>query len=296
MNKFRDLIVENIEESKLILVGLPYDASCSVGKGASLAPKIIRDLSGFLPPFTMDQISIEDFKIYDYGDIEITKNYHNKVEKITKLVFELNKFPLFIGGDHSVSIPIQKNFIEQSKKKGLIPVIIHIDAHPDICDVYENSKYSHACTNMRAIENGLLTSNLNLIGIRGFEKQEVEYFDNYKEINLYLASEMNEKGYEYVLDDLVNKYQDPKFACYLSYDIDANDPSFAPGTGTPEAFGLDSYKLMKLIKGIIKKLNVTAMDIVEVSPPLDVNNITSWLALKTLYEIFAVLNEKIKEK
>ena len=171
MNKFRDLIVENIEESKLILVGLPYDASCSVGKGASLAPKIIRDLSGFLPPFTMDQISIEDFKIYDYGDIEITKNYHNKVEKITKLVFELNKFPLFIGGDHSVSIPIQKNFIEQSKKKGLIPVIIHIDAHPDICDVYENSKYSHACTNMRAIENGLLTSNLNLIGIGTINKK-----------------------------------------------------------------------------------------------------------------------------
>ena len=85
------------------------------------------------------------------------------------------------------------------------------------------------------------------------------------------------------------------YVCYLSYDIDANDPSFAPGTGTPEAFGLDSYKLMKFIKTLFKKLNIAAMDIVEVSPPLDVNNITSWLALKTLYEIFAVLNEKLKE-
>lgn len=295
MNKFRDLIVENIEEAKLVLVGLPYDGSCSVGKGASIAPKTLRDLSGYLPAYTMDKESIEDFKIYDFGDIEVSNDYHCKVEKITKLVFELNKFPLFLGGDHSVSIPLQKNFIELSKKKGLTPVIIHIDAHPDICDVYDDSKFSHACTNMRTIENGCETCNINLIGIRGFEKQEVEYFKMHKEINLYLASEINEKGFEYIIEELITKYSDPKYVCYLSYDIDANDPSFAPGTGTPEAFGLDSYKLMKFIKTLFKKLNIAAMDIVEVSPPLDVNNITSWLALKTLYEIFAVLNEKLKE-
>lgn len=80
---------------------------------------------------------------------------------------------------------------------------------------------------------------------------------------------------------------------YLSYDIDANDPSFAPGTGTPEAFGLNSNELMLFIKELFINLPIKAMDIVEVSPPLDSNDITSWLSLKTLYEIFEILKKKV---
>ena len=78
---------------------------------------------------------------------------------------------------------------------------------------------------------------------------------------------------------------------YLSYDIDINDPSYAPGTGTPEAFGPSSRMVLELIEGIFKNLPVKAFDIVEVSPKLDVNDITSWLALKTIYEVFKYLGE-----
>ena len=88
-----------------------------------------------------------------------------------------------------------------------------------------------------------------------------------------------------------NKYNND-YCIYLSYDIDINDPSFAPGTGTPEAFGPTSRMVLELILGLFNNLNIKAFDIVEVSPVLDSNDITSWLALKTLYEVFNILQRK----
>ena len=120
MNKFRDLIVNDINEAKVILVGLPYDESCSVGVGASKAPNTLRDLSKHLPPFTMNGKSIKECKIYDYGNIESCENYHFVVEEKLKDIYSYNKFPLFIGGDHSVSIPIQKNFFNYLIMKGAL--------------------------------------------------------------------------------------------------------------------------------------------------------------------------------
>lgn len=291
---FRGLLCSHINEANVVLTGLPYDLGCSCGTGANLAPKVMRELSAFLPPLTMDGESIVPLKIYDNGDIEPTNDYYNAVEAKTKELFCLNKFLLFIGGDHSVSIPLEKNFLESAKKQNKIPVIIHIDAHPDICDEYDGSRYSHACPNMRAIDNGYLTENINLIGIRGYEQQEVDYFNEHPEIKVVNASYINEHGFNETLEYLKNKYQNDKYTVYLSYDIDANDPSFAPGTGTPEAFGLNSYQLMKFIKELITELPINAMDIVEVSPSLDCNNITSWLALKTLYEIFEIILKRAK--
>ena len=291
---FRGLLCSQINEADVVLTGLPYDLGCSCGTGANLAPKVLRELSAFLPPLTMDGMPITPLKIYDNGDIDSVDNYYSVVESKTKELFKLNKFLLFIGGDHSVSIPLEKNFLENAKSNNKIPVIIHIDAHPDICDEYDGSRYSHACPNMRAIDNGYLTENINLIGIRGYEQQEVDYFSKHPEIKVVNASYINENGFNEIFEYLKKKYQNDKYEIYLSYDIDANDPSFAPGTGTPEAFGLNSNELMKFIKNLITHLPINAMDIVEVSPSLDCNNITSWLALKTLYEIFNIINKRAK--
>ena len=292
---FRELLCSKIEEADVILTGLPYDKGCSCGSGASKAPDMMRQLSAYLPPLTMDGKKIVPLKIYDNGNIDSCDNYYDVVENNTKEIFEINKFKLFLGGDHSVSIPLQKNFMNSAKKENKIPVIIHIDAHPDICDEYDGSTYSHACPNMRAIDHGFDTDNIILVGIRGYEEQEVDYFEKHPEIKVYNASYLNEHGFEDVLKYLKAKYQDEKYSIYLSYDIDANDPSFAPGTGTPEAFGLNSYELMKFIKEIIKCLPIDTMDIVEVSPLLDCNNITSWLALKTLYELFEIILKRRKK-
>lgn len=295
MKKFRDLIVDKIEEASVLLIGLPYDKGCSVGTGAKFTPDNLRKLSYHLPPYSMNGKSLDKVKIFDFGNIESCKNYHDVVYKNLSSIYSYNKFLLFIGGDHSVSIPTQKLFLEYCKANKLEPVIIHLDAHPDICDYYDDSYYSHACTIKRAIDNGCKTENINLIGIRGYEKQEVEYLNVHKEIKVFNASFINENGFDNILEYLINKYNNPNYLIYLSYDIDINDPSFAPGTGTPEAFGINSYDLICFIKKLFSNLNIGAMDLVEISPKLDNNNITSWLGLKSLYEIFEILSE-VKNK
>lgn len=292
-NIFRGLTVNKIEEANIVFVGIPYDLGCSCGSGAHQAPDVMRELSSFLPPFTMDGKEIKNIRIFDNGNVDVSSpSFYESLESSASKVFNLGKFPLFIGGDHSISISLEKAFLAYAKKLGKEPVIIHIDAHPDICDIYHDSAYSHACPNRRAIDNGYKSQNIVMVGIRGFEKQEVEYFEEHPEISVYLASYLNEGGYQEALTSIKNRFNDDKYMIYLSYDIDANDPSFAPGTGTPEAFGLNSYELMKFIKELFISLPIFAMDIVEVSPKLDCNDITSWLALKTLYEILEIIGNK----
>ena len=290
--EFRDLCVNSVEEASVILLGLPFDDGCSCGKGSKDAPKVMRELSYYLPAFTMDGGDIHETKIFDCGDVENGKDFYKRVKEKADEVFKYNKFNLFLGGDHSVTIPLEQSFLEKAKRENKIPVIIHIDAHPDICDFYDGSNYSHACTNRRAIDHGYETKNITMIGIRGYEAYEVDYLNAHPELKVYRASYLNKEGYEEVIKDLESRFGSSDYSIYLSYDIDANDPSFAPGTGTPEAFGLNSKQLRLLIKKMFMVLPIEAMDIVEVSPALDCNDITSWLALKTLYEIFEILKKK----
>lgn len=285
---FRGLTVKTIEESNVTLTGIPYDEGCSCGGGASEAPNRIRELSSYLPPLSMDGELLDKVKLYDYGDLNNCLNYFDFLHKTAYERISTSKFPIFVGGDHSVSIPLEAAFYDYCKKNNKIPAIIHLDAHPDICDIYDNSKYSHACTNRRSIDYGYNPSDVVLIGIRGFEAQEVKYFSKHKELKVYTTNMCYELGVAKIISELKEKFDD-RYAIYLSYDIDINDPSYAPGTGTPEAFGLNSRMVLELVLGIFEKLPVRAFDIVEVSPRLDSNDITSWLALKTLYEVFKVL-------
>jgi agmatinase len=126
-----------------------------------------------------------------------------------------------------------------------------------------------------------------MLGIRSFERQERDFLETSK-VTLYTAEQIFEEGIGAVVEKVLQKYEGYD-AVYLSLDIDSVDPAFAPGTGTPEAFGLSSKDLLKILTGLIKNLPVRVMDIVEVSPPLDTNNITTWLALKYILEILYLI-------
>lgn len=292
--EFRDLMTDNKDIADLLLLGIPFDKNASVGIGASKAPDTLRKLSYFLPAATKDGKDISSFKIYDEGNItynnESCEEYFSLVKEKATSMLNTNKFVWFVGGDHSVAIPTEQAFYDYAKKMNKTPYIIHIDAHPDICDIYEDSKFSHACPNRRALDYGYKDENIIMIGIRGYEIQEIEFFKKHPNIKVYTASYINENGIDNMLHEITNKIDDNSLV-YLSYDIDANDPSFAPGTGTPEAFGLNSLTLLKILTYLIKKLPIQAMDLVEISPLLDINDITSWLGLKTMYEIFALKKE-----
>lgn len=287
-NEFRDLMVNNENEANVFVCGVPFDKNASVGKGASFAPDKLRELSYDLPALDMVGNSLTKVKIFDYGNYD-AEDFDALKEKIQNEFLKNEGFHIILGGDHSIAIASERAFFENCKKHGTTPVIIHMDAHPDICDAYEGSKYSHACPIFRALEYGYEDGNITLVGIRGFEAQEIETFKKHPKLDVYKAIDVKKLGVEALLTVLVAKYKDPKYEIYFSYDIDANDPAYAPGTGTPEHFGLTNFETVGIATGLIANLNVTCMDLVEIAPPLDVNNITSWLGLKTLYEIFHAL-------
>ena len=285
--KFRGILTSDLEESNVVLMTIPYDEGASCGLGASMAPDRIRELSSYLPPLSMDGDLLTKVKMYDYGNVDKKDEYFKFIKEECSKILGLDKFPLFLGGDHSVTIPLQEAFYDYCKETGKKPAIIHLDAHPDICDEYDGSKLSHACTNRRSIDYGYNTSDVTLIGIRGFEEQEVIFFKHHPELKVYTANMCYELGMKKIIEELKERFDD-SYAIYLSYDIDINDPSVAPGTGTPEAFGPTSKMVLELVLGIFENLPIKAFDIVEVSPKLDTNDITSWLALKTIYEVFNV--------
>lgn len=293
--EFRDLVTENKNEANVFLVGVPFDKNASIGKGASLAPDTLRELSYDLPAVDMVGNILTSVKLFDFGNYE-ADDFEALQKRLHDEFLKSDGFHVIFGGDHSIAIASERAFFDKCKENGKEPVIIHLDAHPDICDVYHGSKYSHACPNFRSLEYGYEDKNMTLIGIRGIEIQEVETFKKHPLIDVFKAIDVKKLGVEALLTLLVAKYKDPRYEIYLSYDIDANDPSFAPGTGTPEAFGLTSLETLAIVTGLIGNLNVTCMDFVEIAPPLDVNNVTSWLGLKTLYEVFHTLIEAKKLK
>ena len=295
MNEFRDLMAKSEEEANVFLCGVPYDKNASVGKGASLAPKVMRELSYDLPALDMLGNNLTKVKIADLGDFG-GDNFENLKKNIEEKLLSKDGFHVILGGDHSIAIASERAFFDDCIRRGKTPVIIHMDAHPDICDVYDGSKYSHACPIFRALEYGYKDENITMVGIRGFEAQEIETFKKHPKLDVFKSFDIKKLGVEALLTLLVSKYRDSKYEVYFSYDIDANDPAYAPGTGTPEAFGLTNFETVAILTGLIANLNVTCLDIVEVAPPLDVNNITSWLALKSLYEVFHTLIESNKLK
>ena len=295
MNEFRDLMAKKEKEANVFLCGVPYDKNASVGKGASLAPKVMRELSYDLPALDMLGNNLTKVKIADLGDFD-GDNFENLKKNIEEKLLSKDGFHVILGGDHSIAIASERAFFDDCVKRGKTPVIIHMDAHPDICDVYDGSKYSHACPIFRALEYGYKDENITMVGIRGFEAQEIETFKKHPKLDVFKSFDIKKLGVEALLTLLVSKYRDSKYEVYFSYDIDANDPAYAPGTGTPEAFGLTNFETVAILTGLIANLNVTCLDIVEVAPPLDVNNITSWLALKSLYEVFHTLIESNKLK
>jgi len=286
LNPWAELHSHKIEDAKICIMGIPFDGGVSCGKGAALAPEVIRSLSRYLPPYTSCGDLITN-KIYDIGDVPIVLDWDTYYENVENAAFKLlksDKFCFFIGGDHSTTIPVHKAFFKKFKDKRI--GIIHFDSHSDICDEYDGHKWSHACTQKRAIEQLESPEDIAFVGIRSWEKDEVEYFKQHPEIFLKNAWTITKEGPQAIAKQLIEKFK-VYDVVYLSLDIDVLDPAFAPGTGTPEAGGLTTKELMEILIELFKALPIGAMDLVEVSPSLDSpNNITSWAALKIMYEVF----------
>jgi agmatinase len=209
---------------------------------------------------------------------------------VYKKVSTLPNVPIILGGDHSISIPVFEAQRQRYKDQRL--GLLWVDAHPDLCDVFAGSKLSHACVLRRALEFGIESQDICMVGIRSWEDQEISLLDN-GGFNVYTAATIAERGMRSVASSVYSKLSLCD-AVHISLDIDCLDPAFAPGTGIPEAGGLTSREAITLIKSM-QGLPLVGLDLVEVSPPIDPSEATVFAALKIIMEYIAVFARE-KEK
>lgn len=278
------------EEASVCIFGIPFDGGTSLGKGAAKAPQRIRDLgSEFMPESNDSLVLIKKGIIYDFGDIHMSLDWEDNFKKTEDMAYEvmmLGKFNLFIGGDHSITIPLHrafKKYQEQARNNSKLG-IIHFDAHFDLCDNFEGHKWSHANTEKRALDDIVNPEDLLFLGIRAAEAEEIALIKKYPAIEVITGTEVFQNGYMAAYQRIYNRFKDYD-AVYFTLDIDVLDPAFAPGTGTPTFGGITSRELIELFRLMLQNLPIKAMDIVEVSPPLDINDITSWAALRIIQEV-----------
>lgn len=269
-------------------MGIAFDGAASLGKGAAMGPAQIRKCSEVIPPVNIVGDFFDDLKVFDGGDVLLTPNletYYRRIEEDAYELLKSEKFCVFLGGDHSVTIPLSKAVgrYYAGKKIG----VIHFDAHPDLCSEYKGNKWSHACPLRRVVEGVIPPAHLAQVGIRSYEKEENAYYRQHPELTVIKSYDIFRDGYEAISERLIRQFQNYDMV-YITLDIDVLDPAFAPGTGTPEGGGISTRELLYIINRLMEQTPVKAMDMVEVAPPLDTDSqITSWVAVKVIYEVFA---------
>ena len=259
-----------LEEADTVLFGIPFDGGASYRAGAAQAPDMLRANTLQSTPCTERLEWFDTFNVVDAGNFPLTMEDREEVfADIQKFVCGLVKAGrkiTMIGGDHSVTIPVERGIDDALDE----PFgIIHIDAHMDLCDALEGDKLSHGNTERRALElkNIQGFENLYFIGIRSIEPDEFELYKN-NPIQVKTAFDCYAEGIESVAKDCIEK-----MSCYskvyLTFDIDALDPAYAAGTGTPQFGGLTSRMAITLLNMLFDSLPIIGFDVVEIAPPLD---------------------------
>jgi len=268
------------KEADLVIFGIPFDKGVSYRAGASKGPSTLRENTFCTTPYTEQFESFARLNVYDAGDFK-GDNRDELFEEITAYVCELVKNNIFftaVGGDHSVTIPIEAG-IDRALNEQF--GIIHIDAHFDLCDTLNGDPLSHGSVERRALDlkNVASTDNLYFVGIRSIEPDEYKFKEK-NHINVQNAFNCHKFGIEKVAEDVVAKMS--KFSkVYITLDIDCLDPAFAAGTGTPQFGGLYSRQVLELLDILFNKLNIIAFDVVEVAPELD-PSLTSMFAARRI--------------
>lgn len=261
----------SFNDAKFVFYGYPFDGTACFRKGTSKAPDEIRKHSYNFETYLMELgIDLCDVSANDWGNLKITKNQDKNEKSLTELVskiVDVSKFPIGIGGEHSLT-PAAVQAVH-SKYPNLSVVIL--DAHLDFRHEYKGNSKSHATVTRRVSEIVGLDK-VRSIGIRSVSQSEIS---EARTVGLkFLESGWIELR-EY-LADVIDELDGP---VYLSLDMDAIDPAFAPGVGTPEPFGMTPYEVLQTINFFADR--IVGFDCVEVCPKYDNGN-TSALAARII--------------
>ena len=270
-------------------VGIPMDIGTSNRSGTRFGPKQIRAESVLLRPYNMASRAapFDSLMVADLGDVPINifdlKDSVHRIEAYFDALLLHDVIPLTMGGDHTLTLPILR---AMAKKYGPV-ALLHIDAHADVNEHMFGEEIAHGTPFRRAVEENLIdTARSFQIGLRG-TGYAAEDFDWSRDQGFAViqAEELWHKSASPLMQDVKDRLG--KHPTYLSFDIDALDPAYAPGTGTPEFGGLTTVQALEIIRGC-RGLNLVGGDLVEVSPPYDKDGNTALLAANLLYEMLCV--------
>ncbi len=273
-NSFGDFPEEykQYDSSKVIILPIPFDGTSTWIKGTNRGPDAIISASQALEWFDRE-VSGEPYRAGIHTLTETTEksSVNQMVVEVNQVVeqqFINQKFPVIIGGEHSVSI----GAIQSAHKHFEDLTVLQIDAHADLRNEYLGSKFNHACVMSRAMELG----NVVQVGIRSFDKCE---YNRMNLTNVFFAEDIVGKTnwHEKAIEKLSGNI-------YLTIDLDGFDPSIMPATGTPEPGGLQWYEVLLFLRKVFSKRKIIGFDVVELCP-----NKTSYpadfLAAKLIYKL-----------
>ncbi len=283
---------DRISEVEIGLIGVPWDGGTTNRPGPRHAPRQLRDYSTMIRsqngvtrtrPFELARCA-------DLGDVgpnpADVQDSMDRISAFYSRVVKAGIRPLSAGGDHLCTLPILRA-LAKDHPLGMV----HFDSHTDLFHSYFGGfKYTHGTPFRRAVEEGLLDPRrVCMIGIRGpaYDFEDRDFADAVG-IRVIPIEELHARGVADVMAEA--RAIAGTGETYVSYDIDFIDPAFAPGTGTPEIGGPNSFQALEVVRAL-RGLNIIGADLVEVSPPFDTSGATAFLGVTIMFELLCVLAE-----
>jgi len=279
-----------IGEVEIGLIGVPWDAGTTNRPGPRHGPRQLRDMSTMIRAQN-DATGVRPFESRNCADLgDVGPNPADLMDSLTRITAFYDKVkalgikPMTAGGDHLTTLPV----LRAMAKDGPLGMI-HFDSHTDLFHSYFDGRmYTHGTPFRRAVEEGLLDpKRVVQIGIRGtaYDSEDRDFADSVG-IRVIPIGEFHARGVEDVMSEA--REIAGTGDTYVSYDIDFVDPAFAPGTGTPEVGGPNSYQALQVVREL-QGVNIVGADLVEVSPPFDQAGNTAYLGASIMFELLCVM-------
>lgn len=250
----------SFEEAQVVIIPISYEVTTSYKKGTKDGPMAILNSSYNLELYDEELDTIPgDIGIYTYpepllpiGDLKLPLDY---IKEITNKIIESKKFPIFLGGEHTITIGILSAYMEKFYDHNIS--VLHLDAHCDLRKEYEGTSYHHACA-LRIVGEKIP---LIQVGIRSLSKEEREFINEKENIKIFWNWRIKKDNNW--IEEVISFLREE---VYITLDLDVFDPSIMPSVGTPEPGGLDWWDILGLLKRVFEKRKVLGIDIVELSP------------------------------
>jgi agmatinase len=271
------------EGANVTLVGIPYDGSAVYRKGAAEAPDRIRSLSAVMPPVTEEGRLLAGTAVHDMGDLAAGSDIESGWKAVADRLAGVAPTSLLtvLGGDHCTAIATLH--AQARRHPGL--KVLWLDAHPDLCEFSRGGRWTCGCALRRALEvSGIAPEHVVMVGGRDYDPEEIEFIKG-NGITLVGARDLIINP-DAALGRLRSALAGSEV--HVSFDVDVLDPAFAPGTEIPSAGGLTTRGALEVLHAVAGEAKLVGLDVVELSPPFDLGNITTLAVLKVIFEFWGL--------